>query len=122
METYNLLPLLFAGLFLAYWNAVVIKWGLETNSDKKTIYSKAWHRVGWLIRAALAAYVTASYGLFYGWLSVIVLWQLYDIIINVGRGNPIFATDDKTKASKMTILTWIAKGLWIVAGSLFLIL
>ena len=122
METYNLLFLLFVGLFLALWNAIVIKWGLETNSDKRTIYSKAWHRVGWLVRAALAVYVAASYGLFFGWLAVIVLWQLYDIIINVVRGNPAFTTDDKTKHSKMAITMWIAKAVWIAAGSLFLIL
>ena len=121
METYNLLFLLFVGLFLAYWNALVIKWGLSTNANDRINLSRAWHRVGWLIRAVLACYV-ATYGLFYGWLAVIVLWQLYDIIINLGRGNPAFTTDDKTKMNKMTIATWIAKAVWIAAGSLFLIL
>lgn len=121
METANLLILLFAGLFLALWNAYVIDWGLSNNPVKRKNISKLWHRIGFLIRAALACYVTAAYGLFYGWLSVIVLWQLYDVIINLARKMPALYVDEKTRKSKMTILTWGAKGGWIAAGIAFIV-
>ena len=120
METTNLLLLLFVGLFLALWNAYVIEWGLSTEPNERVKLSKLWHRIGFLIRAALACYVTAAYGLFYGWLSVIVLWQLYDVIINLARKMPAFYVDEKTRKSKMTIVTWIAKAGWILGGLAFL--
>lgn len=121
METANLLILLFAGLFLALWNAYVIDWGLSNNPVKRKNLSKLWHRIGFLIRAALACYVTAAYGLFYGWLSVIVLWQLYDVIINLARKMPAFYVDEKTRKSKMSTVTWIAKAGWFLGGLAFLI-
>jgi hypothetical protein len=120
METTNLLILLFIGLFLALWNAYVIEWGLSTNLVYRSNMSKLWHRIGFLIRAALACYVTASYGLFYGWLSVIVLWQLYDVIINLARKMPAFYVDEKTRKSKMSTVTWIAKAGWFLGGLAFL--
>lgn len=120
METTNLLLLLFVGLFLALWNAYVIEWGLSNDPVKRKNLSKLWHRIGFLIRAALACYVTAAYGLFYGWLSVILLWQLYDVIINLARIMPALYVDENTRKSKMTLITWIVKSGWILGGISFI--
>ena len=51
---------------------------------------------------------------------LIVLWQLYDVIINLARGSNAFTVDDKTKRSGMAAWIWVAKLLWVLGGVLFI--
>lgn len=120
METANLLLLLFVSLYLAMWNGLVVDWGLSTDPVKRKNLSILWHKLGFLLRFALTVYIAEAYGLFYGWLFVIVLWHLYDIIINLIRKMPPLTVDDKTRLLKMTKVTWIVKIVWIAAGIAFL--
>lgn len=79
----NIILLIISFLF-ALWNGLVIKWHLS----KEQIYSTLWHGVGFIIRALPVLLIYPN------WLWILlylnVAWTVYDMIINLVNGWPVF--------------------------------
>lgn len=120
METSNLLIILFIISFLGFWMGLIIEWGLETKEPRKRNLSDTWHIIGWLIRAAFAVYVATAYTLFFGWLTVIMLWHYWDLIINLTRGHKPLQVDDATKRRGLELGVWVLKIAWLLLGIIFI--
>ena len=114
METYIIL---FIILLIAVWNADVIKW----YTTKKQHFARFWHGIGFVIRGllVLVIFLTSS-NWFIVWISVIVSWHLYDIIINVIRDMKWYHTGENI--FDRSPYCWIAKGLVLLIGILFFII
>lgn len=119
METkliFIFLALLF-GLYNGYFNL----WGLEIEPTQRARHSSSWHSIGFVIRASMALMATLLWGLFWGWIAVILLWHCFDAIIALVFGKGIFYTGTVSTFDKYAKLTWIAKGVWLLIGLYFLI-
>ena len=114
MELYILL---LAIILLAPYNGYMIKWGLQPKKDGKL--QDLWHGIGFIIRLLLSVVIYLFYGQFLFWLSVIINWHLYDIIINLTRGDKWYHTGDNF--FDRSPYCWIAKGIILLIGLLFLI-
>lgn len=104
-------------LLLAPYNGWMIKWGLQSKKNEKL--QDLWHGIGFVIRGILSLLIYIQFGMFYFWISVILNWHAYDIIINVVRGLKWNHTGqnffDKSP------WCWMGKGIILIAGLLFLI-
>jgi hypothetical protein len=114
MEPYIIIAII---LLIALWNGLIIVWGLQPTKNKKL--QTLWHGVGFVIRGLLSLLIYIQFGMFYFWISVILNWHAYDIIINVVRGLKWSHTGqnffDKSP------WCWMGKGIILIAGLLFLI-
>lgn len=80
--------ILIAILLLGLYNGFIIQWFNNKNKSNQHLYSKIWHIIGWLIRGLLIFSLPIKFiplGIFIG-------WSLYNILINLILGNPLYET------------------------------
>ncbi len=103
------------------WNGYVIKWKCASGSTEKRL-SQIWHAIGFVIRALplvpAAWYFWAEYPyelILFAALYMNFSWTVYDAVINIVIGKPIWYT-----GTTSTIDKWGASIGWILKGALFL--
>lgn len=106
-------------ILFAVWNGLVIVWGLVPDKNKVKDINDWWHATGFLVRVLVSLAILLNSGLLYFWLSVIVGWHLYDLIINLIRCLPWYHTG--TNFFDRSPWCWIFKALILLSGLLFLI-
>lgn len=117
MNLTNLLEIII--ILFAVWNGLVIIWGLVPDKNKVKKISDYWHATGLLARALLCFAILLDTGLFNFWISILLSWHLYDIIINLIRGLPWHHTG--TNFFDRAPFTWLGKGVVLAAGLIFLL-
>lgn len=139
MNYINLYLVLITGLTIAVWNAYVILWGVHKNlpfwEQKRKLYSKIWHGVGWVLRFEIALLVAWLLSFHPGTpfnCTLFVLWAIaflninwtgYDFTINLIRylhvGTPdLWYIDDKGVNAIMMDIFGGEKPLWALRGIL----
>jgi len=113
----TIVTLLLFGLYNGYFNL----WGLSNNMDLKTYYSKIWHVIGWFIRFLLVLITFLEWGFLFAWIAGIASWHLFDILINIVRGQGLFYSGTVSYFDKIEKITWAAKLVWIIGGIIILI-
>ena len=102
-------------LLFALWNGLTIRWKLTGKG------SPAWHAAGWVIRAV------PIIGLWPDWLLMLLYvnlaWTVYDVIINLVNGWPVFFIGSTSWIDRnLGKWLYICKGLILILTIIVLLL
>jgi len=101
---------LFLVVMFSIWNGLINKQMYQDiTPEKKKATSKAWHKVGVLIRLLLGGIALISYGWTGALLALIFAYPVYDRLMNLVRGLPFnhFGESSFDQFTKKYKLDWI---------------
>lgn len=108
MQTYTPTPIdyllisLFLMVMFSIWNGLVNKQLYQdTTPERKRATSKAWHKVGVMVRLGLGLIAFLAYSHMGALLAVIFAYPVYDRLMNLVRGLP-FNHYGKSKFDQIT--------------------